>query len=321
MYHPQISYTRRGIPVMSRAQMDVIAERFLEDFNPEYLKEPCEIDIEQFAMEYLGLRQDFQYLSKQGIYLGMIVFFDTDFVEVYDEEKDEAKYVSEKAGTIIIDRSLLEAGQEGRLRFTMGHEVAHSIFHRPPKKDPYDESIELFYGAERGDSQTGMFRCNLDDRDFVSEKDEKWSDYQWKEWQADAFSSSILMPVSMVRRVAEDCSMPLNHFAGWSDCIERITYTFNVSRKAAEVRLAGLGIIRPREEQVQPGARGEKNDTTVRINPAGIGSRLDILERYSESLNPKQMMEDERILNQRDMDLWGYTDTGRKKSRSRRKKS
>lgn len=47
-------------------------------WNMQYaLSEPQEIDIDDFAFNYLGLSQDFQYLSHNGMYLGMMVFKDT----------------------------------------------------------------------------------------------------------------------------------------------------------------------------------------------------------------------------------------------------
>ena len=47
---------------------------------PEALKSPQEIDIDLLAQDYLGMDQDFQYLSHCGVYLGMTVFNDTDKV-------------------------------------------------------------------------------------------------------------------------------------------------------------------------------------------------------------------------------------------------
>ena len=117
----------RRMPVLSREQIEGIAEKHLYAFRPEYLQFPQPVDVDKFAVEYLHLRQDYQYLSNNGIYLGMYVFDDTDRLAVYDEKKNEARYISEKADTIIIDKSLLEKGQEGRYRFTMGHEIGHVV--------------------------------------------------------------------------------------------------------------------------------------------------------------------------------------------------
>lgn len=93
-------------------------------------KSPQEIDIDLLAQDYLGMEQDFQYLSHCGVYLGMTVFNDTDKVPVYDPSTNRAEYISAKAHTVIIDRTLLENNQEHRYRFTMGHEAGHEFLHK-----------------------------------------------------------------------------------------------------------------------------------------------------------------------------------------------
>lgn len=126
------SYRKKynGVPILRKTEIDTIAERCIMDFNPDMLREPMEIDIDSFVQNYLGLRQDFQYLSHSGVYLGMMVFEDTCKVPVYVPEANRVEYISAKAGTVIIDRRLLEKGQEHRYRYTMGHESGHSIFHK-----------------------------------------------------------------------------------------------------------------------------------------------------------------------------------------------
>ena len=78
MYRPEIKRKRSGAPVLSRKEIDVIGQNIVGDFMPEALKSPQEIDIDLLAQDYLGMDQDFQYLSHCGVYLGMTVFNDTD---------------------------------------------------------------------------------------------------------------------------------------------------------------------------------------------------------------------------------------------------
>ena len=59
------------------------------------------------------------------------MFNDTDKVPVYDPIQNRAEYISARANTIIIDRTLLEENQEHRYRFTMGHEASHAFLHTP----------------------------------------------------------------------------------------------------------------------------------------------------------------------------------------------
>ena len=116
--------------MLSRKEIDVIGQNIVGDFMPEALKSPQEIDIDLLAQDYLGMDQDFQYLSHCGVYLGMTVFNDTDKVPVYDPQNNCADYISAKAHTVIIDKTLLEENQEHRYRFTMGHEAGHEFLHK-----------------------------------------------------------------------------------------------------------------------------------------------------------------------------------------------
>ena len=111
MYRPEIKRKRSGAPVLSRKEIDVIGQNIVGDFMPEALKSPQEIDIDLLAQDYLGMDQDFQYLSHCGVYLGMTVFNDTDKVPVYDPQNNCADYISAKAHTVILDKTLLEENQ------------------------------------------------------------------------------------------------------------------------------------------------------------------------------------------------------------------
>ena len=75
-----LNLTRKnsGVPILNRADMDEVAFRVLADFNYKLLLEPQELDIDLFAQDYLGMDQDFQLLSHNGIYMGMTIFNDTD---------------------------------------------------------------------------------------------------------------------------------------------------------------------------------------------------------------------------------------------------
>lgn len=301
MIHPDIRYTGRGIPVLGRKEIDDIAESYLADFRPEYLMDPQPVDVDKFAVEYMGLGQDFQYLSNNGLYLGMYVFDDTDALAVYDEERDEAKYVSEKADTIVIDKSLLKPGQEGRYRFTMGHEVAHGLFHRTPK-DPYDEYLRLFH--EDMDDRDMVFRCSMPKERMESAPDQKWTDHQWKEWQADAFSSSFLMPKSMVGMVARERSIDQKDIYAREGLAVHVAGTFGVSVTAAKVRLTKLGLLMPLE------------DKGVLTRPEDPDIVRQMRERAQERAKMREA--DDAVFNRRDEDLWNEVDPAGGRERRKR---
>lgn len=130
MYIPALSYDSRGVSQLRQKQIEKIAEGFIEDFQPEILINPAQVNIEEFVKCYLGMIPDYQYLSHNGIYLGITVFNDTDKIPVYDPRTKRAKFISASAHTVIIERILLENDkQEHRYRFTLGHEAGHDIFH------------------------------------------------------------------------------------------------------------------------------------------------------------------------------------------------
>lgn len=121
---------RSNVPILSKWEIDTIAEKYVMDFMPEIIGHPQEFNVEGFIECYLNLNIDYQYLSNDGRYLGMTVFNDTDSVIVYRPADNCADYLHVDSGTIIIDNSLLNEKQEHRYRFTLGHESGHWIFHR-----------------------------------------------------------------------------------------------------------------------------------------------------------------------------------------------
>lgn len=116
MYTPSLRVKRNGVPILKKTEIDVIGERFVKDFQPDVLTNPSPVDIEGFIEFYLGMTPDFQYLSHNGVYLGMTVFNDTNKVPVYDPATNRAEYISAKARTVIIDNRLLDENQRHRFR-------------------------------------------------------------------------------------------------------------------------------------------------------------------------------------------------------------
>lgn len=248
MYRPGIKRTRAGVPVISRNEIDVIGERLIMEFNPDALKNPQEIDIDLFVQDYLGMEQDYQYLSHCGIYLGMTVFNDTDKVPIYDPINKCADYISAKAHTVIIDNTLLEENQEHRYRFTMGHEAGHDFLHTAYfSYDPDQLTLATF--MDMG-IPTPMIQCRIDTKKLNDKQSVTWGEREWMEWQANALSSSLLMPKSMVDVVVRDIKS-----RGLHSCIENyaivdtVSSVFNVSFEAATYRLKQLGYI-PQKEQI-----------------------------------------------------------------------
>ena len=48
-----------GVPILSKAEIDAIGERFVQDFQPEVLTNPSPVDIEGFIEFYFGMTPDY----------------------------------------------------------------------------------------------------------------------------------------------------------------------------------------------------------------------------------------------------------------------
>lgn len=224
-----------GVPILTKEEIDILGERLIFDFCPEAMKDPQPLDVDLFAQDYLEMEQDYQYLSHCGLYLGMMVFQDTDKIIVFNPEKNEAEYISANAGTIIIDNSLLEKGQEKRYRFTMGHEAAgHAVLHGPYFSRRI-ESLSLF------DKEEPMIQCRTDSNQIELRQKSSWTNRDWMEWQANAMAAAFLMPRSMVRKAIRNIGLSdINKKITDTKYVKTVSDTFDVSIAAAICRLKDL---------------------------------------------------------------------------------
>lgn len=239
MYRPSFKTKNNGVPVLSKHDIEIIGENFIRDFCPGALDTPQEIDVEGFIEMYLGLNVDYQYLSNDGRYLGMMVFNDTDKVIVYNPEKNRADYLHVKSRTVIIDNTLLEGNQEHRYRYTMAHEGAHDIFHSGFYA--YNPNQMSFF--DNPSDNLPMVQCRSVGASCGFNK--SWTDTEWMEWQSNFFSSVLLMPSIAVRKVVEQSSTrKVPRELKWYGIVHAVSRTFNVSPEAAKYRLEELGCIR-----------------------------------------------------------------------------
>lgn len=232
MYQPYFKRKKNNVPIISKKEIDEIAEGYVKDFCPEVIVKPQQIDIDLFIEGYLGLTLDFQFLSHNGSYLGMTVFNDTSKIPVYIPDAGRAEYYSASLGTIVIDTNLTCDKQLNRYRYTAGHESGHWILHRAYYN--YDPNQLSFF-----DNDTPFVQCReLNQRDF-SRDTRTWDDNRWMEWQADKFASSLLMPKTALRRMIKEL-----HLREENDQLIQLTAeTFQVSAEAAKYRLIDLKLI------------------------------------------------------------------------------
>ena len=243
MYTPSFKVKSNGVPILSKEEIDGIGEQYVKAFCPEVLSHPAPVDIESFVENYLGITPDYQYLSNNGIYLGMTVFNDTNMVPIFDPGTGHAEYISAKARTIIIDNRLLEENQQHRYRFTLGHEAGHDIFHSGFFGYNPDQLALFDLGT------TPMIQCRTDCGNTSKKTPRFWDDHDWMEWHANRLSSAILMPRSAVERLVEGVRSERRDSIRRATMVFSVMEAFDVSFEAAMYRLKDLGFI-------------PKNDTT-----------------------------------------------------------
>lgn len=115
-------------------------------------------------------------------YLGLRLIYD-DLTRVFGREVLGAVYVESK--TICINERLFESSSEGRLVFTCGHEVGHWVLHRQYLNgQPNDKTKNPSIVCKPGNAKEPI------------------------EWQADYFSSCLLMPERDIREAFEEVCAP-----------------------------------------------------------------------------------------------------------------
>ena len=256
MYTPSFKVKSNGVPILSKQEIDGIGEQYVKAFCPEVLSHPAPVDIESFVENYLGITPDYQYLSNNGIYLGMTVFNDTNMVPIFDPGTGRAEYISAKARTIIIDNRLLEENRQHRYRFTLGHEAGHDIFHSGFFGYNPDQ-LPLF---DMGTAP--MIQCRTDCGNSSKKMPKFWDDHDWMEWHANRLSSAVLMPRLAVERLVEGVRSERRDSIRRATMVFAVAETFDVSFEAAMYRLKDLGFI-PKNDTTNFMAVVEFLDTTI----------------------------------------------------------
>lgn len=244
MYEPQFRCRSNGVPILSHEDIELDAEMFIRDFDPEALRNPKEVNIEEFAEFYLGLTPEYNNLTHCGLILGRMVFNDSNKVPVYDAEAKRAEYIFARRGTVMIDNTLLT--DEHRFRSTMGHESGHwiyqqSYFYRDPNQ------LALFDNLEQ--TSTACRKTDIEGGEGAQSNGRKplCSDHDWLEHQAKYFSAAILMPRSTMRQVCGNIELRKRlreEFPGYElgTLATAVAEIFNVSSESAKIRIKQLGL-------------------------------------------------------------------------------
>lgn len=205
-----------SIPFYRKSAIEHIARNVLNSFDPNIMMStPSAIPIEQL-IESQGLIIEYQYLRKNLRVLGETVFANAE-VPIYDMQEHQYTTIFVKAGTIIIDVRLLTSEQEGRMRYTLAHELAHWLMHK-----------KLFLGSEY------MAAKVQDNHDALSSEAE-----QNIERQADLLATALLMPIVKVKQAFYSLQRENNK----ETIVSKMAQVFGVSKQAMRIRLADHNLI------------------------------------------------------------------------------
>ena len=193
--------------------IEAIARNVLKAYDYALLRPNSgAVPILDIAIKLLKLEVEYQYIRNNGRILGETVFRDT-MVPLYNEDEKQYELVFMPAGTVILDGSLLSKGCEGRLRYTLAHEIGHWVLHQPVYSSMTISTAAM--SAEKS-----------------SEDDPAL------ERQADMLAAALLMPLGSLKG-AFYALRP--RYAG-DKLVAELARTFQVSQQAMSIRLRSHGL-------------------------------------------------------------------------------
>ncbi|MBV2144848.1 ImmA/IrrE family metallo-endopeptidase [Falsochrobactrum sp. TDYN1] len=215
--------------------------------RPYYLAEELDRECEQVVTAFLSARRDevcFPITTDE-----LSVLIETEGADLDscvdlsrygdDVEGVTAFYADREPDVMISDRLANDLRRENRLRTTLAHEFGHVRFHRHLWAEKLATG-DLFAVQSENDNKA---ICKRDTILNARQSD-------WMEWQAGYISGAILMPVSAVRKLADEYCMPqgihgaveLNSDHG-QILVHSVKDEFQVSEEAARVRLQALHLL------------------------------------------------------------------------------
>lgn len=170
------------------------------------------VPIEKIIENQYGLTIEYLYLTNDGRELGRMICADG-YTTYFNRDAKEYAIMHVNSGTILIDASLLEQNvNEGRLRFTLAHELAHWLIH----KKLYEDTCYSNFLDETDINENAI------------------------EWQANYLATAILMPSGKIKNSFHALRPVCND---QTDLISKMANIFEVSKQAMELRLKSMSLI------------------------------------------------------------------------------
>lgn len=192
--------------------LEAIARKVISQYDPCLLHAPFPIPVESIIEQVYGLTMEFQFIRSNGRVLGETVF-EAAMVPIYERGNGGGyKLIPVKAGTVIIDASLIHNRGDGRFRFTCAHELAHWVLHK-----------EFYTQCGETAAMTSVVRSSETDAAI--------------ERQADRLGCYLLMPKGAVKMAFYNT----NGSAG--NKTTALAELFGVSRQAMQIRLEEMRLL------------------------------------------------------------------------------
>jgi transcriptional regulator with XRE-family HTH domain len=219
------------VPIICKNQLEDVAYDFLKRNYPEALDKPMAIDPLILA-ENMGLTVQMRRITKDCTVFGQI-FFQDSITEFYDEKTDSVIKTDVKAKTVFVDPQTFFLYNLGKVNNTIVHECVHW--------DKHKKSFEL---ERLFNSDADKIKCRVEGGIEGNNKDAT----SWMEWQANALTPRIQMPLSMFKQQALKYIKKYQKELGKQDVIDviepvidELAIFFCVSRIAAKIRMVDAG--------------------------------------------------------------------------------
>ena len=237
-----------GVPILSKDDMESIADSKMKEFHSIDGSDEPSFSVWKFATRYLKKQVRFEWLSNNGSILGLSVFSNGTRLPFYIPEEDDLDWRIVDGNTILLDRSLEQAGQVSihRPRFVLMHECAHQILHAN-----YYRSLALKLKPK---AAAYSIQKSSEPENRFNDRKKSWEDLDWIEWQANYLAAALLMPKFMIDYVHQE-SMALisykdkvrlhySEYLAYQSLILETARYFRVSPIVAKLRLESISFER-----------------------------------------------------------------------------
>lgn len=220
------------VPYITKDKLEEAATDFLKRNYPEALRSPISVDPTELAKR-MGLTIEPKHITSDFSVFGQIFFCDCD-TEYYDPELDEMVPTSVKGKTIFFDPSAYFLRNLGSVNNTIIHECVHWDEHR--KAFELERLYNINASQIKCEVVGGIRKCNVR------------TATDWMEWQANALTPRIQMPlVNFKMKAAEVIKKyraELHTFElvdVMEPVIQELSVFYGVSKSAAKIRMVDIG--------------------------------------------------------------------------------